>query len=165
MRILGIDPGTHRLGYGLVVSERGATRADTYGCIEPAGSSLSAADRLLALHEELKSVLAACRPDEVAVEELYFARNVTTALRVAEARGVVLLTVRQAGLPVFEYKPNLIKSTVAGYGLAPKDQMGRMVKLLLKLSTIPKPDDAVDGLAVAICHAAHARLATVELTQ
>lgn len=156
MRILGIDPGTHRLGYGLVIADGARLSVGPYGCLEPKEFD-TPADRLVALEVALQKVLSETKPDSVAIEELYFARNVTTALRVAEARGIALLVARKANLAVAEYKPNLVKSAVASYGLADKTQMGRMVQFLLQLSTVPKPDDAADALAVAICHAAHYR--------
>lgn len=149
--ILGIDPGTHRLGYGLIRASGLRIEMLTYGCIEPTGP-LEPADRLVVLYDQLVALMKEHKPDQVAVEELYFVKNVTTALRVAEARGVILLAARQQLIHVAEYKPTAIKAAVTGHGQAPKQQMQRMVQLLLKLPTLPRPDDAADGLAIAICH-------------
>lgn len=124
----------------------------TFGCLEPTPAALPG-DHLIEINRACRELITAYRPDAVAIEDLHFVQNVTTGLKVAEARGVLVLAVRQAGLLLAEYKPNQIKSTVAGYGLAPKQQIQRMVQLLLKLPTLPKPDDAADGLAIAITHA------------
>lgn len=127
-----------------------------FGCIEPAKAS-DPADRLVWIEQALLAVINKMQPELVAIEELFFSKNVTTAFRVAEARGVAMLVSRRAGLPVVEYKPNVIKQAVTGYGAADKKQMQKMVQMLLKLDTIPKPDDAADGLAVAICASAYQR--------
>ncbi len=125
-----------------------------YGCVEPKNLVL-AGDHLLVIFNEVTKIITEYKPDIMAIEELYFLQNVTTGLRVAEARGVAILAARQALIPIAEYKPNMIKSTVAGYGHATKPQMQKMVQIQLKLATLPKPDDAADGLAIAICHAIH----------
>mgnify|MGYP001572078506 CR=1 FL=1 len=114
-------------------------------------------DRLVEIDQVLTALIDQYRPDAVAIEELYFVQNVTTGLKVAEARGVLVLGVRRAHLPLAEYKPNLIKSTVTGYGLASKKQFQKMVQMLLKMPSLPTPDDAADGLAIAITHAALSR--------
>ena len=124
-----------------------------YGCIEPPQTD-APADRLVRIEEALLAVLEETQPELVAIEELFFSKNVTTAFRVAEARGVAMLVGRRAGLPVVEYKPNVIKQAVTGYGAADKKQIQKMVQMLLRLDVIPKPDDAADGIAVAICAAA-----------
>lgn len=152
MVILGIDPGTHRLGWGAIHVAGSKFTAIEYGCIEP-GKDVLPGDRLLEIFTSVSKMITDIRPDSIAIEDLYFAKNVTTGLRVAEARGVVILAARQAGLPIAEYKPNAIKSAVAGFGLAQKPQMQKMVQMLLGLKELPKPDDAADGLAIAICHA------------
>lgn len=152
MRTIGIDPGTAILGWGVVDESGGTLRAVAHGALTtPAGSA--AALRLLTLHEGLGELLRSYRPDAAAVEELFFSRNVTTALAVGQARGVVLLALAQAGLPIYEYKPREIKQAVAGYGGADKRQMQEMVRMTLHLDAIPRPDDAADALAVAMCHA------------
>ena len=157
IRILGIDPGTGRTGYGLIEGSANQWRMETCGVIEtPSGAA--PADRLEELHGRIRSLLADHRPDEVAVEELFFARNVSTALAVAQARGVVLLAIRQAKLPVAEYKPLQVKQAVSAYGAADKAQVATMVTKLLGLKAPPRPDDVTDALAVALCHAGYAKL-------
>lgn len=147
---LGIDPGTASLGYG-VVRERadGSLEALDYGVIRT-GPEAPMPERLLQIHGKLSEVIARHQPDRAGVEELFFSRNVTTALTVAQARGVVLLALQQAGLTIAEYKPNAIKIAVCGYGGADKAQMKEMARLLLGLEEAPRPDDAADGLAAAI---------------
>jgi crossover junction endodeoxyribonuclease RuvC len=156
--ILGIDPGTATTGYGLVEEdEAGDARLVNYGVIlTEAGTPMP--ERLLVLYRELSALLAAARPDAVAVEELFFGRNVTTAVTVGQARGVVLLAAAQAGVPVYDYKPAQVKQALVGYGGADKQQIQEMVRLLLNLPEIPRPDDAADAVAVAICHLHSARL-------
>jgi crossover junction endodeoxyribonuclease RuvC len=150
--VLGIDPGTATTGYGLVLSEGAALKALVYGAIttDPA-IPLSA--RLQQLYRELSELVSSHRPDQAAVEQLYFARNARTALSVGHARGVILLALADSGLPVHSYAPLEIKKAITGYGRANKEQMGEMVRLLLGLQAVPEPDDAADALAVAICHA------------
>jgi len=157
VRVLGIDPGTAITGYGVVEAlEDGSFRALDYGVITtPAKTPLES--RLLMLYRELSALIAAHKPDGAAVEKLFFQRNVRTAMAVGQARGVVLLALAEAGLAVAEYAPNEVKEAVTGYGGAPKAQMQRMVQMLLALDEIPKPDDAADALAVALCHAQHLR--------
>lgn len=157
MRILGIDPGTHRLGYGVIDKQGSRLVAVTYGCLQT-NRLATTAGRLQEIFKEVTNIVTKYSPDQIAIEELYFMQNVTTALRVAEARGVVLLAAVQAGLVIAEYKPNAIKAAVAGYGMASKQQIQKMVQLQLKLTVLPKPDDAADGLAVAMCHALVGRL-------
>jgi crossover junction endodeoxyribonuclease RuvC len=149
---LGIDPGTATTGYGLVrLMQDGSLVAVKYGVfLTPKESSAPA--RLEMLYNELRAVLDEYKPETAAVEKLFFSRNVTTALAVGQARGVVMLCLQQAGIEPFEYTPNEIKQAVAGYGSAQKKQVQEMVRALLLLSEIPKPDDAADALAVAITH-------------
>jgi crossover junction endodeoxyribonuclease RuvC len=152
MLVIGIDPGTARTGFGLVQDgDGGQLVAVEYGVISTP-SGLSVARRLQMLYDQLKAVLSLHRPESSAVEQIFFQRNVKTALSVGQARGVVLLALTQAGLPVAEYSPLQVKQAVAGYGNADKRQMQQMVKALLHLETIPRPDDAADALGVAICH-------------
>jgi len=149
---LGIDPGTATTGYGLVRLEQdGGLLAVKYGVITTPKNT-PPADRLVMLYDQMQELLHEHKPDTAAVEKLFFQRNITTAIAVGQARGVMLLSLAQAGLEVFEYTPNEIKQAVAGYGSAGKRQMQEMVRVLLALESIPKPDDAADALAVAITH-------------
>jgi len=152
MLVLGIDPGTATTGYGLVQENRdGSLTAVSFGVIKTeAGKPMP--ERLLSLYRELSEILLLHRPQSGAVEKLFFQRNVTTALSVGQARGVVLLALAQNELPVAEYTPMEIKQAVAGYGGADKQQVQQMVRALLDLDEVPRPDDAADALAVAICH-------------
>ena len=149
---LGIDPGTATTGYGLVrLSPDWELVAVQYGVILTPKESSSAA-RLEMIYDQMRDLLKKHKPDTAAVEKLYFARNVTTALAVGQARGVVMLSIQKAGIEAFEYTPKEIKNAVAGYGGADKRQVQEMVRALLQLDSIPKPDDAADALAVAITH-------------
>ncbi len=151
MIVLGIDPGTATTGYGLVRETDTGPALVTYGVIlTPAGVPMS--ERLKTLHHELSDLLLLHRPDSAAVEKLFFQRNVSTAMSVGQARGVALLALAQANVPVGEYTPKDVKQAVAGYGGADKRQVQQMVRALLNLAETPKPDDAADALAVAICH-------------
>lgn len=149
---LGIDPGTATTGFGLVrLAQDGSLVAVKYGIIStPKGATAPA--RLEMLYDQLSDLLREYQPDTAAVEKLFFSRNVTTALAVGQARGVVMLCMQQAGVEASEYTPNEIKQAVAGYGGADKRQVQEMVRALLELDSIPKPDDAADALAVAITH-------------
>ena len=152
MRILGIDPGYGITGFGLIEAERGASHLLRCGAITtPAGTEFSA--RLEMIYNDMTQLLQMTKPDAVAIEELFFGHNVTTAIGVAQSRGVILLAVRQAGIPVFEYKPMQVKQAVVGYGNATKHQVMEMTKRLLHLEKLPKPDDAADAIAIALCHA------------
>ena len=155
MITLGIDPGTAILGYG-VVSGDDEPRVVTYGVLRTA-SDEAMPTRLVQLYEGVQALIAEYRPDALAIEQLLFGRNVTTAIAVGQARGVVLLAAAQAGMVVAEYKPAQVKEAVVGYGKAEKSQMQEMVRLLLHLPAIPHPDDAADALAIAICHVHTAR--------
>ena len=160
---LGIDPGTASLGYGFVREHAdGSLETLTYGVIRTRART-PMPQRLHQIHDELSALIAEYRPDRAGVEELFFSRNVTTAMTVAQARGVVLLTLSRAGLTVAEYKPNAIKQAVCGYGGAGKGQMKEMVRLLLSLKSAPSPDDAADALAVAITDLHSYRLHDVDL--
>lgn len=151
---LGIDPGTATTGYGLVREQRdGTLEAVAYGIISTP-KEMPAPERLASIYAQLNEILDAQQPEIVAVEKLFFQKNVTTAIAVGQARGVILLALAQHGLDVAEYTPNEIKQAVAGYGSADKKQMQEMVRVLLNLEKIPKPDDAADALAVAITHLA-----------
>lgn len=168
MIILGIDPGIETTGYGIVddgaasargaASDRGATSANNqgltmidYGCIITS-RELSLAQRLVVIRQNLAAVISQYQPDTASVEEIFFSKNVKTATSVGHARGVILLTIAEAGLDVFEYTPLQVKHTVCGAGHADKAQIQKAVKLFLRLDHVPKPDDAADALAIAICH-------------
>lgn len=150
MLVLGIDPGTATTGYGLVRElSNGDLETVAYGVITtPAHTPMP--DRLRQIYREITALIAQHRPAAAAVETMYFGRNVTTAITVAQARGVILLALAEAGLPIREYKPAEIKQAIAGYGDADKVQMQEMIRQLLDLDDIPRPDDAADGLGVAI---------------
>ncbi len=151
MRILGIDPGFAIVGWGIIDSERGNIRPVAYGAITtPAHTSLES--RLLTIQRDLESLIEKYKPDEMAIEELFFNTNITTGIAVAEARGVILCTAHRLGLRISEYTPLQVKQAVVGYGKAEKHQVISMVASLLKLPKPPKPDDAADAVAIAICH-------------
>ncbi len=151
MLVLGIDPGTATTGYGLVQETEGGPALVAYGTIQTlAGAPMP--DRLRTIYHELKQLIALHAPNAAAVEKLFFQRNVSTAMSVGQARGVALLALAEAGVSVGEYTPRDVKLAVAGYGGADKPQMQQMVRAILNLSEVPKPDDAADALAVAICH-------------
>ena len=152
MRILGIDPGYGTTGFALIEGERGNFRLVRCGAITtPPNTDFSA--RLEMIYEDMRQLLALCQPDCVAIEELFFGQNVTTGIGVAQSRGVILLAIRQAGLPIHSYKPAQVKQSVVGYGNATKHQVQDMTKRLLHLDAMPKPDDAADAIAIALCHA------------
>ena len=151
MRIFGIDPGSERTGYGCVETDGRRHHLVTCGAIA-APPSDTFPNRLARIHTELSALLASCRPDCVAIESLFHAANVRSALKLGHARGVAMLAAVEAGCAVVEYTPAEIKRAVVGYGRAEKQQVGHMVKLLLGLSATPSPHDAAEALAVAICH-------------
>jgi crossover junction endodeoxyribonuclease RuvC len=152
MRILGIDPGTATTGFGVIDYERGKYAFVDAGVITTK-SDLPMPERLAGIHADLTQLVGEIKPDQAAIELLFFGTNVTTAITVGQARGVAMLVLHAAGLPIAEYNPMQIKLAVAGYGGAKKPQMQEMVKMLLGLPQIPKPDDAADALAIAITHA------------
>lgn len=152
MRILGIDPGLATVGFGIVDTEK--NRMGLVGCgiiSTPAHTSLSS--RLDRIFSDMKELISQFEPDVISVEELFFNTNITTGIAVSHARGVILLAAYQSGVPVYEYTPLQVKQAVAGYGRAEKRQVIDMVKRLLSLPAAPKPDDAADALALAVCHA------------
>ena len=152
MRILGIDPGYGITGFGLVDAQRGQFRLLRCGAITtPAHTEF--AWRLEVIYNDMTELLRVSQPDAVAIEELFFGQNVTTGIGVAQSRGVILLAIRQAGVPVYSYKPAQVKQSVVGYGNATKHQVQDMTRRLLKLDAMPKPDDAADAIAIALCHA------------
>ena len=151
MSILGIDPGVATIGFGLVRAERNRNQLLRYGVITtPPGIPLS--NRLLQISNDMEELIHAFHPDEMAVEELFFTKNITTGIAVAHGRGVILLAAEKLGVPVFEYTPMQVKQAVVGYGKAEKRQVMLMTQRLLHMKEIPRPDDAADALALAICH-------------
>lgn len=152
MRILGIDPGVAIVGFGVVDHEKGQSKMVQYGAINTQ-AGLPLATRLVQIESDLKQLIDHFQPDEISIEELFFSKNITTGIAVAHARGVILCTAEKCGIPIYEYTPMQVKQAVVGYGLAEKHQVMDMVRRLLKLKAIPKPDDAADALAIALCHA------------
>lgn len=152
MKILGIDPGTARMGFGIIEVDGSSIKLVDYGCIKTQARD-QMGDRLVEIYRDLQQVIAQHKPNRVSIENLFFFNNQKTAITVSQARGVAILAARQAGLPIFEPTPLQIKQAVACYGKADKAQVQRMVKVLLGLDFIPKPDDAADALAIAICAA------------
>jgi len=157
MLTLGIDPGTAIVGYGLVREYAdGSLQAVDYGTIRtPAKTPMP--ERLSTIYEGITALVKKHKPEQSGVEELFFSRNVTTAITVAQSRGVILLALQQAGVHINEYKPNIVKQSISGYGGADKSQMQEMIRILLGLEKIPKPDDAADALAIAITDLHHGR--------
>ena len=152
MRILGIDPGYATTGFGILEAERASVRLLNYGTITTP-ATLSFPERLVMLYDDMVQLIDTVRPDAVAVEELFWGHNVTTGIGVSHGRGVILLAISKSGTPLFEYTPNQVKQAVVGYGKAEKRQVMDMTKRLLKLAKTPRPDDAADALALALCHA------------
>lgn len=152
MRILGIDPGYGITGFGLIEAQRGQCQLIRCGAITtPPNTEFNW--RLTVIYNDMVQLLDMAKPEAVAIEELFFGQNVTTGINVAQARGVILLAVAQAGIPVYQYKPMQVKQAVVGYGNASKHQVMDMTKRILHLDSVPKPDDAADAVAIALCHA------------
>lgn len=152
MRILGIDPGVAIVGFGLIESDRGTLRMLQYGAITTS-AGLPLATRLAQINRDIEELIGTFRPDEISVEELFFSKNITTGIAVAHARGVILCAAEKKKIPIYEYTPMQVKQAVVGYGLADKKQVMDMTRRLLKLKAVPRPDDAADALAIALCHA------------
>lgn len=152
MRILGIDPGIARTGWGIIESQKSKVKSQKYGCIETS-AGLDTSQRLRHIYRSVVKIINEYKPDVMVVEELFFNTNAKTALIVGQARGVVLLSASENNLPIVSYTPLQVKVAVTGYGRADKNQIGQMVKTILKLKEIPKPDDVTDALAIAITHA------------
>ena len=152
MRTLGIDPGIAIMGWGVIDEHSGAPVLVECGPL-PTPAGMLQPDRLMILYNGLQELLQKHTPQAAAIEELFFGKNVNTAIHVGQARGIALLALAQAGVPIYEYKPTAVKQAVAGYGGADKKQMQEMVRMTLKLPKIIKPDDAADAVAIAICHA------------
>ncbi len=156
MIILGIDPGIGRCGWGIVEGKNSAFKALNYGCIETS-SKKEIPQRLREIYEQIEEIIKKYSPDALAIEELFFNTNAKTAFVVGQARGVVLLAGARAKIPIFIYTPLQVKIALTGYGRAEKSQIGQMVKTLLKLNAVPKPDDTADALAIALSHIFSAR--------
>lgn len=157
---MGIDPGLATMGYGVINAVRGNFSVIDYGVVTTP-KELTLPKRLQQLEDGVCELIETYKPDNVSIEELFFSKNITTGIPVAEARGVILLTaVKRLGDEVYEYTPNQIKQAMTGYGGADKQQMQLMVQALLKLKSVPRPDDAADALAVALCHAQTSRMST-----
>jgi len=149
---LGIDPGYAIVGYGLVKKEGNSIKPLQYGVIRTA-ADIPIEQRLNEIYEDLTALIEAFKPESVAIEKLYFNTNEKTAINVSQARGVIILACTRAGIPIYEYTPLQVKMSVVGYGRAEKKQVQEMTRSILKLDKIPKPDDAADALAIAVCHA------------
>ncbi len=158
MRILGIDPGIGRTGWGVVKMENGKWKMENCGCIETEANS-PVPQRLQIIYGELQSLISEYKPEELSIEELFFNNNAKTAFVVGQARGVVILAAAQANIPVAIYTPLQVKMALTGYGRAEKNQVGQMVKIVLGLSAVPKPDDTADALAIALTHAFSRKMA------
>lgn len=152
MIILGIDPGTATTGYGVIKKTKGGLKCLDYGCIET-NPKQTPGLRLRDLEKQLRKIIKKYNPDVAAVEDIFFFKNLKTAMKVSQAKGVILLALAKSNLPIHEYAPLQIKMAVTGFGRADKQQIQRMIQVLLHLKTIPKPDDAADALATAICYA------------
>ena len=151
MVVMGIDPGYAIVGWGAVESKGGVCRPLGFGAVTT-DSGVDFNKRLCVIYDDIYTLLSRCRPDAVAIERLYFTTNQKTAIMVAQARGVILLAGQKLNIPIFEYTPLQVKTTVTGYGKAKKPQVMEMTRRLLKLSEVPKPDDTADALAIALCH-------------
>jgi crossover junction endodeoxyribonuclease RuvC len=157
MIILGIDPGTATTGFGVIEEEKGKIKVVDFGTIDTKPNQPLEL-RLEQIHAQLNKIITQYNPDEVAVEELFFTNNQKTAIAVGQARGVILLTARLQKVPLFEYTPLQVKNGICGYGGADKKQVQKMVQMILNLKEIPKPDDAADALAIAVCHQASRKM-------
>ena len=153
---MGVDPGLARVGYGLIRAGKGQKEMLLCGCIETKPGDGTKTDRICRIFSELTGLMETWKPDEVAIEQLFFSRNTSSAMQVAEVRGIILLAAGRMGIPVTEYTPNQVKQAVTGSGRADKRQVQEMIRRLLSLDRIPTPDDAADGLSIALCHV-HAR--------
>ena len=164
MRILGLDPGYGITGFGVLEAQRNTFQLLQYGAITtPAGADFPL--RLQMIYNDMTELLEVSKPEAMAIEELFFGQNVTTGIGVAQSRGVILLAAQQAGVPIFQYKPMQVKQAVVGYGNATKHQVQDMTRRLLHLQTVPKPDDAADAIAIALCHARSSTSLLAQATQ
>lgn len=151
MIVIGVDPGLATVGFGVLHSDKGKISPVSYGCIRTSADK-ETPQRLLEIFDEITVLFNKYRPQAIAVEKLFFCKNVTNGLSVSEARGVIFLAAQQHNIPVHEYTPNQVKQAITGSGRAQKKQMQEMIKRLLDLDEIPEPDDAADGLSIALCH-------------
>ncbi len=151
MIIIGIDPGLATIGFGIIRKDENSIIPISYGCIRTSAGKPTP-ERLLEIYIEINALFEKYNPENIAVEKLFFTRNVTSAMYVSEARGVIFLAAQQKHIPVFEYTPAQIKQAITGSGCADKRQMQEMIMKLLKLDELPQPDDAADGLSIALCH-------------
>lgn len=154
MRILGIDPGTATVGFGIIEADKDNYKLLDYGCITTK-PNLNFTERLNTIIKDLQSIIGIWKPKAVGIEEIFFNKNVKTAIQVAQARGAILYELSTKKYQIGEYKPQQVKEAVCGYGKAEKKQVQKMVQIILKMNKLPKPDDAADALAIAICHAQH----------
>jgi len=159
MRVLGIDPGSETLGWGVVEGTGSKYEAVDFGTVR-SSTKLSFSKRLLSIHHGVSEVIEKYQPSVLSIEDSFYAKNASVAIKLGQVRGVILLLAEQKSLEIAEYAPRLIKQTVVGYGSAEKHQVGEMVKILLKLKEVPKPHDAADALAIAVCHFHHAGLSS-----
>ena len=153
MRILGIDPGYATIGFGLITAERAQVNMLTYGAHHPTPAGCRSPRRLYQIGTDMEDLIGQLKPDVISIEELFFNTNLTTGIAVAHARGVLLYTAEKCGIPLHEYTPSQVKMAVVGYGKAEKRQVMDMTRRLLHLAAVPKPDDAADAVAIALCHA------------
>jgi len=151
LRIIGVDPGTARIGWGILEEQAGKLSARAYGCITTEKTD-SLPNRLFVIYSSCKTLLSEYKPDVMSVEDLFFSKNVTTAIAVGQARGVILLSASEYGIPVVSYSPNTVKKTICGSGSADKHQVEKMITTILRLKDTPKPDDTADALAIAATH-------------
>jgi crossover junction endodeoxyribonuclease RuvC len=151
MIVMGIDPGLATVGFGVIRAEKNTITPLSFGCIRTSVEKQSP-ERLLEIYNEINALFEKYAPGVIAVEKLFFNKNVTNAMSVSEARGVIFLAAQQKNIPIFEYTPNQVKQAITGSGRADKRQMQEMIKKLLDLNEIPEPDDAADGLSIALCH-------------
>jgi crossover junction endodeoxyribonuclease RuvC len=156
MRVLGIDPGSETLGWGVVAGTGSKYAAVDFGTVK-ASPKLDFSKRLLTMYNGVSEVIERFEPNVLSLEDAFYAKNASVAIKLGQVRGVILVLAEQRGLEIAEYAPRLIKQTVVGYGNAEKQQVGMMIKVLLKLKAVPTPHDAADALATAICHLQHAR--------
>ena len=161
MIILGIDPGYALVGFGVIETIGNHSVSKNYGCIKTS-ASMDFFSRMKQINTELKAILSASKPQQLSIEKLYFSKNTKTAIDVAQVRGAIIQEALNHGLDVYEYSPNEVKLAITGYGAADKPQMQKMVQTLLKLATIPKPDDTADALALALCHANMGRFSSLQ---
>jgi crossover junction endodeoxyribonuclease RuvC len=152
MIVIGIDPGLARVGYGVIAVNNRKSEPVCYGCIETSVKDQRTSGRLLHIYTEVAALFEKYPPAHIAIEKLFFSKNITSAMSVSEARGVILLLAEQQKIPIAEYTPNQVKQAITGSGCADKRQMQEMIMLLLNLPAIPRPDDAADALSIALCH-------------